>query len=79
MREQMEELEEFYTVPQIARLAQVSRRTVTSWIDSGHLPAYRYTSRGPWRVLKSDWEIFKKGGSNPERGIAYSNELAVVG
>lgn len=75
----MEMNEDFYTVPQIAALAKVSRRTVRHWISTNVLPAYRYTNGSAWRVLKSDWEIFRKGGCNPEKGVAYSNELAMVG
>ena len=74
----MDTIEEFLTVPQVAALARVSRRTVVRWIECDLLPGYRYTHRGPWRVLKSDWEIFKKGGSNAEKGVTYSNELAVT-
>ena len=71
--------EDFLTVAQVAALAQVSRRTVVRWIESGHLPAYRFTNSSPWRILRGDWELFRKGGSNVEKGVAYSNELAVVG
>ena len=54
--------ERFYTVPEIAVIASVSRRTVVHWIQSGKLEAYRNVKGGPWRVSESAWNKFKNEG-----------------
>ena len=51
-----------HTVPEVAQVFQCSPATVTNWIKSGRLRAYRLGGTGHWRIpwaevdrLRADW------------------------
>lgn len=70
--------EKFLTTPQIATLAGVSRRTVVRWCESGELKAYRYGMRGRWRVLRADWDLFKRENRTEGNMSLHGNALVLV-
>lgn len=55
----------FYTTGDIARLCQVTKRTVITWIDSGKLKAYRIPGGRHRRVTAADLAEFMKGHGLP--------------
>lgn len=44
-------MEQLYTLPEVAAMLKVSRKTVYRYIESGKLKA---TKIGQWRIKKSD-------------------------
>ena len=52
----------------ISRLGNVGETTVTTWIESGSLPAYDVSADGSkyrnWRITMEDWESFKLSRGN---------------
>jgi excisionase family DNA binding protein len=51
----------YYTLPEVANLLKVSRRTVYRWVQSGDLPAHKLGPKKPgveWRIGESDLEAF---------------------
>jgi excisionase family DNA binding protein len=56
----------FYTTGEIARLCQVTKRTVITWIDSGKLKGYRMPGGGHRRVAAADLLAFMKGHGIPD-------------
>jgi excisionase family DNA binding protein len=56
----------FYTTGQIARLCQVTKRTVITWIDSGKLNGYRMPGGRHRRVATADLLAFMKGHGIPD-------------
>ena len=67
----MPEIEEFYTVSEVADILKVSWKTIVRMIHNGHFPgAYRIDPlkpRSPYRIPKSDVsdfiEKYRKGSS----------------
>lgn len=55
----------FYTTGDIARLCQVTKKTVINWIDSGKLNAYRIPGGRHRRVTAADLATFMKGYGIP--------------
>jgi excisionase family DNA binding protein len=51
------EIEDFWTIPELAHLLQVSARTVRRWIASGKLVAHRF-SPSIVRIADSDFHAF---------------------
>lgn len=47
-----------YTTGQIARLLRVAPRTVSQWIDKGHLKGYRLPGSQDRRVLRTHLIVF---------------------
>lgn len=69
------------TRAELSKIANVSDGTVTTWIESGALPAFDVSADGAkyrnWRIYESDWKAFqtKRGNkgfanrqSQPESG-----------
>lgn len=56
----------FYTTGDIARLCQVTKRTVITWIDSGKLKGYRIPGGRHRRVAAPDLVAFMKGHGIPD-------------
>jgi excisionase family DNA binding protein len=56
----------FYTTGEIARLCQVTKRTVITWIDSGKLKGYRMPGGRHRRVTSPDLAEFMKGHGIPD-------------
>lgn len=52
---------EIYTLEEIEKLLQVTRRTLYNWIKDGQLKAFK-VGRG-WRVTKEALEEFTKQGT----------------
>jgi hypothetical protein len=52
----------------ICRLAGVGENSVTSWIESGALPAFDVSAEGAqyknWRIYESDWLTFQTKRGN---------------
>lgn len=53
---------EVYTLEEVQRLLQVTRRTLYNWIKSGKLKAFRAGRQ--WRVTKEALEDFTRTGTN---------------
>ncbi|HZN62370.1 MAG TPA: response regulator [Planctomycetota bacterium] len=56
----------FYTTGEIARLCQVTKRTVITWIDSGKLKGFRLPGGSHRRVAAADVAAFMKGSGIPD-------------
>ena len=56
----------FHTTGEIARLCQVTKRTVITWIDSGKLKGYRIPGGRHRRVTPADLAEFMKGHGIPD-------------
>jgi two-component system, OmpR family, response regulator RpaA len=56
----------FYTTGDIARLCQVTKRTVITWIDSGKLKGYRIPGGRHRRVAAADLATFMKSHGIPD-------------
>jgi excisionase family DNA binding protein len=54
----MDKDREFYTLPEVAELLQLSRQTVYRYIKSNELPAYKFGDGGQWRIRHEDLEEF---------------------
>lgn len=60
------EAKSLYTTGEIARLCQVTKRTVIKWIDSGKLKAHRLPGGRHRRVAARDLAEFMKGYGIPD-------------
>ena len=56
----------FYTTGEIARLCQVTKRTVITWIDSGKLAGFRLPGGKHRRVAARDFAEFMKKHALPD-------------
>jgi excisionase family DNA binding protein len=57
MSDKSRNLDEVYTVQEVAQNLKVSERTVRNWIESGELPAFPIGKRG-YRISKADLQAF---------------------
>jgi excisionase family DNA binding protein len=48
---------EYYTVEQVAKLLQVSERSIYNWILSGKLAAFKFGDN--WRITPANLEAFR--------------------
>jgi len=56
--------EQYYTLEQVAKLLQVSQRTIIRLIKTGRLPAVRVGKQ--WRIARSDLqEYLRSSGQQP--------------
>jgi len=58
-----------FTTGEIARICRVVPRTVSKWIDAGHLKGYRLPGSNDRRVLVEDLIRFLKERGMPLRGL----------
>ena len=60
------ELEQYFTLQELAQMLRVSERSIHRWISSGQLPAYM--PGGDWRIRQSELEEFLQArkGPNPK-------------
>lgn len=58
----MTEEPEYYTAPEVAKLAQVTVQAVYKWIRAGRIEAYRFG--GTWRIPRAAFQQFKADNRN---------------
>ena len=56
-------MDTFLTVNEISALLKVRRDTVVSWITAGRLRAFKPGGGRFWRIRRTDFQRFIKGGS----------------
>lgn len=55
-------MDTFLTVNEIAKDLKVERRTVIGWIEAGELRAFKPGGGRFWRIARTDFQRFIKGG-----------------
>ena len=58
--------EEVLTPEEVAQELKMAPKTIMDWLRSGKLPGRKYGRF--WRILRSDFEEFKRGGKRSKRG-----------
>ena len=64
----MDEIENLFTIEEVADILRVHTRTVTRYIESGRLKASKL---GVWRIKRSDLDKFLEETSNQTRKKKY--------